>query len=149
MSSRAHLWSRTHRGTFLLLAPRTMACASHGQHSCFVCACVCLRARELVSFPPLTISWRTWCTPVSPWCRSMAAQLNLGVCYDNGIGVAKDFEEAVKWYRQAADQGHADGTCVMLSMAGLRSCVWLVVVDIFRMVLVGIGKRWCGCQGCM
>ena len=32
------------------------------------------------------------------------AQYNLGVCYDNGQGVAKDEVEAVKWYRKAAEQ---------------------------------------------
>ncbi len=35
------------------------------------------------------------------------AQCNLGVCYANGKGVRKDGEEAVKWYRKAADQGLA------------------------------------------
>ncbi len=33
------------------------------------------------------------------------AQGNLGLCYDNGEGVAKDAAEAVKWYRKAAEQG--------------------------------------------
>ncbi|KAJ3332397.1 hypothetical protein HDU93_009107 [Gonapodya sp. JEL0774] len=33
------------------------------------------------------------------------SQFQLGVCYYNGDGVAKDFGEAVKWYRKAADQG--------------------------------------------
>ena len=27
--------------------------------------------------------------------------------YDNGRGVAQDYSAAVKWYRMAADQGHA------------------------------------------
>ena len=35
------------------------------------------------------------------------AQYNLGVMYDNGIGVPENDAEAVKWYRKAADQGHA------------------------------------------
>ena len=35
------------------------------------------------------------------------AQYNLGNCYLNGEGVAKDYVEAVKWYRKAADQGDA------------------------------------------
>ena len=33
------------------------------------------------------------------------AQNNLGVMYLNGEGVAKDYSEAVKWYRLAAEQG--------------------------------------------
>ena len=32
---------------------------------------------------------------------------NLGICYNNGEGVAKDATEAVKWYRKAAEQGDA------------------------------------------
>ena len=40
----------------------------------------------------------------------LAAQFNLGVCYDKGTGVAKDAAEAVKWYRRAVEQGHAKGT---------------------------------------
>jgi tetratricopeptide (TPR) repeat protein len=35
------------------------------------------------------------------------AQNYLGVCYDNGDGVAKDPVEAVKWYRRAAEQNLA------------------------------------------
>ena len=34
------------------------------------------------------------------------AQNNLGDCYRNGIGVEKDPEEAVKWYRKAAEQNN-------------------------------------------
>ena len=36
------------------------------------------------------------------------AQYNLGVCYRNGEGVAKDQVEAVKWCRKAAEQGLAN-----------------------------------------
>ena len=35
------------------------------------------------------------------------AQYNLGVMYDNGMGVPENDAEAVKWYRKAADQGDA------------------------------------------
>ena len=34
------------------------------------------------------------------------AQYNLGVSYERGEGVGQDWEEAVKWYRLAADQGY-------------------------------------------
>jgi TPR repeat protein len=34
------------------------------------------------------------------------AQFLLGLRYYQGNGVAKDFVEAVKWYRKAAEQGH-------------------------------------------
>ena len=35
-----------------------------------------------------------------PW-----AQLNLGAAYDHGIGIQADAEQAVYWYRMAAEQG--------------------------------------------
>ena len=37
----------------------------------------------------------------------MRSQNSLGWMYENGQGVEKDLEEAVKWYRKAADQGNA------------------------------------------
>jgi TPR repeat protein len=48
------------------------------------------------------------------WYRQAAeqnfagAQLNLGVCYEQGEGVGKDAVEAVKWYHLAASQGMED-----------------------------------------
>ena len=35
-----------------------------------------------------------------------AAQNNLGVCYEYGQGVARNYAEAVEWYKKAAVQGH-------------------------------------------
>lgn len=35
------------------------------------------------------------------------AQVNLGIMYEFGKGVAQDYYEAVKWYRLAAEQGEA------------------------------------------
>jgi len=37
------------------------------------------------------------------------AQSSLGFCYLDGEGVAKDYAEAVKWFRKAAEQGDALG----------------------------------------
>ena len=34
------------------------------------------------------------------------AQFNLGCCYANGTGVAKDMREAIKWYKRAAEAGN-------------------------------------------
>ena len=34
------------------------------------------------------------------------AQKNMGVLYNNGLGVPKDYRTAVKWYRLAAEQGN-------------------------------------------
>ena len=36
------------------------------------------------------------------------AQFNLGSAYDSGIGVAANSAEAEKWYRRAAEAGHAE-----------------------------------------
>ena len=35
------------------------------------------------------------------------AQYDLGFLYDNGYGVAQDYQAALTWYRKAAEQGHA------------------------------------------
>ena len=35
------------------------------------------------------------------------AQFNMGINYSLGLGVAKDFLQAVSWYRKAAEQGFA------------------------------------------
>ena len=39
--------------------------------------------------------------------KNAQAQYNLGVMYDEGRGVRQDDAEAVRWYRQAAEQGYA------------------------------------------
>ena len=39
---------------------------------------------------------------------SPEAQVNLGILYKNGQGVAQDYAVAVKWFRHAAKQGSAD-----------------------------------------
>ena len=45
-----------------------------------------------------------------------SAQFNLGVMYDEGLGVKKDYIETVKWYRKAAEQGHAEAQCYLGTM---------------------------------
>jgi TPR repeat protein len=37
------------------------------------------------------------------------AQVQLGVCYQQGFGVPKDLVQALAWFRRAADQGNARG----------------------------------------
>ncbi|MEO8740120.1 MAG: tetratricopeptide repeat protein [Casimicrobiaceae bacterium] len=37
---------------------------------------------------------------------SAEAQVSLGVMYENGQGVLRDYEKTLGWYRKAADQGH-------------------------------------------
>ena len=41
--------------------------------------------------------------------RTVESMLRIGRCYETGDGVGKDLAEAVKWYRMAAEQGHAHG----------------------------------------
>lgn len=38
-------------------------------------------------------------------------QFSLGDMFEEGRGVKKDFIEAAKWFRSAADQGHAEAQC--------------------------------------
>lgn len=50
------------------------------------------------------------------------AQNNLGVLYEEGRGVAMDYEKAADWYRKAAAQGHA-GARKNLADLGARGLV--------------------------
>jgi len=51
------------------------------------------------------------------------AQCYLGVCYQNGQGVAQDYHEAVKWFRRSAEQNDPVAQCYLgvsyLSGAGV------------------------------
>ena len=51
--------------------------------------------------------------PPSRGAGNASAQFILGVMYNNGYGVPQDAAEALRWYRQAAEQGHT-GTQLML-----------------------------------
>jgi len=50
-----------------------------------------------------------WFKDAKAWAEKGEAegQLNLGICYTKGEGVAKDDVQAVAWFRKAADQGFA------------------------------------------
>ena len=41
------------------------------------------------------------------------AQLEVARCYQNGIGVAKNAENAVVWYKKSAEQGNAEAQCAL------------------------------------
>ena len=41
-----------------------------------------------------------------PFEGFVAAQINLGQLYSQGIGVKKDLDKALEWYRKAAEQGN-------------------------------------------
>ena len=36
------------------------------------------------------------------------AEVNIGLMFENGLGVKQDFEEALRWFRTAAHQGDAE-----------------------------------------
>lgn len=42
-----------------------------------------------------------------------AAQVSLGWMYSQGLGVHRDDQQALYWYRQAADQGHRDAQAIL------------------------------------
>ena len=45
-----------------------------------------------------------------------AAQINLGIMYEEGQGVAQDYAEALKWYRRAVRQDYAEGQFRLANM---------------------------------
>jgi len=49
------------------------------------------------------------------------AQYQLGVCLENGFGVAKDEREAMEWYEKAAEQGHEEAKEKVASPPALPS----------------------------
>ena len=50
------------------------------------------------------------------------AQYNLGVMYDQGDGVTEDHAEALRWYRLAAEQGHAEAQFNLGVMYAKKGC---------------------------
>ena len=44
------------------------------------------------------------------------AQNNLGIIYDEGIGVPEDHKEALKWFSLSAEQNDPDGLCNLAEM---------------------------------
>ena len=39
------------------------------------------------------------------------AQIGLGICYEEGVGIEKNLTKAVEWYTKAAEQGNATAQC--------------------------------------
>jgi TPR repeat protein len=59
----------------------------------------------------------------------VVAQFNIGVSYANGLGVPKNELEAARWFRKAADRGHANaqnrlGNIFQLSKQYAEAAVW-------------------------
>jgi len=47
--------------------------------------------------------------PCGGRARTRRGKEQLGVMYEDGSGVPKDYTEAARWYRAAAEQGDSDG----------------------------------------
>ena len=59
------------------------------------------------------------------------AQNDLGVCYDNGEGIRRDYVQAVFWYKKAAKQGDATaqynlGNCYYYGKGVMKDNYWAV-----------------------
>jgi len=59
------------------------------------------------------------------------AQFDLGLLYNKGWGVPRDYVQAVRWYRRAADQGNADAQ-YNLGQSGNDAGVALKIVSVVR-----------------
>jgi TPR repeat protein len=62
--------------------------------------CLCLLVPLLLHAEEELAALRSQAEQGDAW-----AQLNLGAAYDNGLGVERDVEQAIHWYRKAAEQG--------------------------------------------
>jgi TPR repeat protein len=50
---------------------------------------------------------------------------NIGWLYRNGWGAARDYAEAMRWFRKAADQGYAPAQRQLAHLAHLhKSCIY-------------------------
>ncbi len=83
-----------------LFAPKTASAQSavvYRENKAFATALAAYERREF------QIAFENWL----PLARQddPAAQRNIGHLYRNGLGVAQDFAEAMKWYRKAAELG--------------------------------------------
>ena len=36
----------------------------------------------------------------------LEAQINLAICYSEGLGTVQNHDEALKWYREASERNH-------------------------------------------
>ena len=66
------------------------------------------------------------------WSRKSAergvtkAEYNLGLCCENGLGVAQNYSEAASWYQKAAEAGHTDAA---YNLGNLYYMGWGVAQD--------------------
>ena len=64
--------------------------------------------------------WRPLAEQLLPEQGDADAQYNLGTMYYSGRGVVQDHEEAVKWFRLAADQGLASAQRNLALMSDMK-----------------------------
>lgn len=62
-----------------------------------------LSAYRAGNYGPAVATFKLLAEQGDPW-----AQYSLGVAYDDGFGVPRNFQQALYWYRRAAHQGLAD-----------------------------------------
>ena len=60
------------------------------------------------------------------------AQYTLGVMYDRGLSVMQNYQEAVRWYRAAAEQGHTTAQFSLGVMYAAGECVGRDYQEAFR-----------------
>ncbi len=73
----------------------------------------------------------------------MQGQFNLGSMYDKGEGVPQDYKEAARWYRAAAEQGHANAQLYLGGMYQRRQGVPQDYVQAhmwFNLAASGVGE---------
>ena len=86
-------------------------------------------------------------TQAVEWYRKAAeqgfakAQYNLGVMYENGTGISRDYTQAADWFVKAGDQGHALALCELGSMRekGLGFPINFAAADMFMIFATADG----------
>ncbi len=68
------------------------------------------------------------------------AQFNLGAMYERGQGVPQDYFQAVRWYRRAAEQGHASAQFNLGLMYNRGQGVMPNVIQAYMWILLATGE---------
>lgn len=82
----------------------------------------------------------------SVWGKSAAqndslAQCKLGICYQNGLGVQKDYAEAAKWFRKAAEQNDSLSQSTLGIFYELGRGVPKDYVEAYKWTLLAAGRE--------
>ena len=73
-------------------------------------------------------------------------QYNLGLRYAKGEGVPRDFQEAARWFRLAADQGHCGAQCYLGAMHAFGHGVPLDRDEGVRLIRVAADQGYADAQ---